>query len=144
MNSISFRMKNSVLSFFKNKAFYVIGCNHFSIFLFRLKQMEVFLWGGQTVQTTCPDTAPYLDMAPPHPTPNNATRSTDAPLVSNWFIFLWGQSVLHRHSTGLFLLFQFIIYTSMAVADLSFILKVFYCYGQMPAASKLPLSVMWL
>lgn len=50
---------------------------------FRLKQKEVFLCRGQTAVSTCPDTAPYLDMAPPPPSPSNATRPTDAPSVSN-------------------------------------------------------------
>lgn len=66
---------------------------------FRLKQKEVFLCRGQTAVSTCPDTAPYLDMAPPPPSPSNATRPTDAPSVSNWakasviVMFLWGQLV---------------------------------------------------
>lgn len=50
---------------------------------FRLNQKEVFLCRGQTAVSTCPGTAPYLDMAPPPPSPSNATRPTDAPSVSN-------------------------------------------------------------
>lgn len=49
----------------------------------RLKQTEGFLCGGRTAPSVCPDTAPYLDMALPPPSPSNAARSTDAPSVSS-------------------------------------------------------------
>lgn len=64
---------------------FVTQTKHFLslLFLLRLKQTEVFLCGGRTAQSTCPDTAPSPDTAPPPPAPSNATRSTDAPSVSH-------------------------------------------------------------
>lgn len=56
--------------------------------VFRLKQTEVFPCGGQTAQSTCPDTAPYLDMAQPPPTPSSVTQPTDAPSVSGYYLWI--------------------------------------------------------